>query len=169
VTAVNVSAVGLDRGRRLADARGVVVDWVRADLRDYQADAGTFQPALIAYLQLRAAELDGVLRRAVTALAPRGVLLALGHDMTNLTEGTGGPPDPAVLYTPWSIARSLGGITVLRAERSASEGGARSAAARQVWGAEPASSAYPYRRLADVGGPGSIPVTGWRRRAGLRG
>ena len=63
---------------------------------------------LVAYLQLREAELDGVLRRAVTGLAPGGVLLVLGHDVTNLIEGTGGPPDPAVLYTPESIVRSLG-------------------------------------------------------------
>jgi hypothetical protein len=37
--------------------------------------------------------------------------------VTNLTDGTGGPQDPAVLYTPESITRSLGGLTVLRAER----------------------------------------------------
>jgi SAM-dependent methyltransferase len=117
VTAVDFSAVGLDKGRRLAEASGVSVDWVRADLRDYQPEPNSFQLVLVAYLQLRAAELDGVLRRAVTALAPGGVLLVVGHDLTNLAEGTGGPPDPAVLYTPESITRSLGGLTVLRAER----------------------------------------------------
>ncbi len=41
----------------------------------------------------------------------------MGHDVTNLTEGVGGPPDPEVLYTPESITRSLSGLTVLRAER----------------------------------------------------
>ena len=70
VTAVDFSAVGLDKGRRLAQDRGVAVDWVRADVRDYQPEPGSFQLVLIAYLQLREAELDGVLRRAVTALAP---------------------------------------------------------------------------------------------------
>src|ERR1022692_354292 len=81
--------------------------------RSGDADA----PVLVAYLQLHEPELDGVLRRAVTALAPGGTLLVVGHDVTNLTEGTGGPPDPAVLYTPESITRSLGGLTVVRAER----------------------------------------------------
>jgi SAM-dependent methyltransferase len=117
VTAVDFSAAGLEKGRRLAQARGVVVDWVHADVRDYQPEAASFQLVLVAYLQLREAELDGVLRRAVTGLAPGGVLLVVGHDVTNLTEGTGGPPDPAVLYTPESIARSLAGLTVVRAER----------------------------------------------------
>lgn len=117
VTAVDFSAVALDKGRRLAGARGLVIEWVRADLRDYQPQERSFQLVLIAYLQLREAELDGVLRRAAAALAPGGVLLVVGHDVTNLTEGTGGPPDPAVLYTPESITRALGGLTVLRAGR----------------------------------------------------
>ena len=117
VTAVDFSAAGLEKGRRLAQARGVGIDWVHADARDYQPEAGSFQLVLVAYLQLGESELDGVLRRAVTALAPGGVLLVVGHDVANLTEGTGGPPDPAVLYTPASIARSLPGLTVVRAER----------------------------------------------------
>jgi SAM-dependent methyltransferase len=117
VTAVDFSAAGLDKGRRLAEARGVTIDWVHADVRDYQPEAGSFQLVLVAYLQLAESELDGVLRRTATGLAPGGVLLVVGHDVTNLTEGTGGPPDPAVLYTPESITRSLGGLTVLRAER----------------------------------------------------
>jgi len=117
VTAVDFSAAGLGKGRRLAEARGVTIDWVHADVRDYQPEAGSFQLVLVAYLQLAESELDGVLRRTATGLAPGGVLLVVGHDVTNLTEGTGGPPDPAVLYTPESITRSLGGLTVLRAER----------------------------------------------------
>jgi SAM-dependent methyltransferase len=117
VTAVDFSEIGLDKGRRLAAARGVVIDWVHADLREYRAEAGAFQLVLVAYLQLRADELDGVLRGAATALAPGGVLLVVGHDVTNLTEGTGGPQDPAVLYTPEGITRSLDGLTIVRAGR----------------------------------------------------
>jgi SAM-dependent methyltransferase len=115
VTAVDFSAVGLDKARRAADDRGVAVSWVHADARDYQAEPGSFQLVLVAYLQLREAELQQVLRRAVTALAPGGVLLLIGHDVENLTEGAGGPQDPAVLHTPESITGSLGDLTVLRA------------------------------------------------------
>ena len=48
----------------------MAVDWVCADVRGYQSEPASFQLVLVAYLQLREAELDGVLRRAVTALAP---------------------------------------------------------------------------------------------------
>ena len=61
VTAAYFSAVGLDKGRRLADARGVAVDWVRADVLGYQPEAQSFRLVRAAYLQLRAADLDGVL------------------------------------------------------------------------------------------------------------
>ncbi len=118
VTAVDFSAVGLEKGRRLAENRAVSVDWALADVRDYRPEPGSFRLVLIAYLQLPEPELDTVLRHAVKALAPGGVLLVVGHDVTNLTEGTGGPQDPAVLHTPESITRSLGDLTVLRAERA---------------------------------------------------
>ena len=46
---------------------------------------------------------------------PAGVLLVVGHDLANLTEGTGRPSDPAVLYTAKSLVRSLDGLVVQRA------------------------------------------------------
>lgn len=115
VTAVDFSAAGLDKGRQLAASRGVSVDWVHADVRSYQPSAGAFELVLIAYLQMPAAEITGVLRGAASALSPGGTLLVVGHDVDNLTEGAGGPQDPAVLYTPELITRPLDGLTVLRA------------------------------------------------------
>jgi hypothetical protein len=53
----------------------------------------------------------------VTSVAGWRVGLAVGHDVTNLTEGAGGPQDPAVPHTPGSITSSLEDLTVLRAER----------------------------------------------------
>jgi SAM-dependent methyltransferase len=117
VTAVDFSAVGLEKARRLAREHGAQVDWVLADVVDYQPEAAAFQLVLVAYLQLAAPSLDRVLRHAVSALAPGGTLLVVGHDVTNLAGGVGGPQDPAVLYTPESITRSLGGLTVQRAGR----------------------------------------------------
>ncbi len=117
VTAVDFSAVGLDKARRLARERGVQVDWVHADLLGYRPEAAAFQLVLVAYLQLTAASLDPVLRRAAGALAPGGTLLVVGHDVTNLSGGVGGPQDAAVLYTPEAVTRSLDGLTVRRAER----------------------------------------------------
>ena len=45
----------------------------------------------------------------------------IAHDSTNLTEGTGGPQDPAVLYTADDVLDDLADadLEVVRAERVA--------------------------------------------------
>jgi SAM-dependent methyltransferase len=120
VTAVDFSRVGLEKGRKLSAARGVdeaQVDWIVADLRDYEPERGTYDLALIAYLQVSPQVRAAVLARAAAALAPGGTVFVVGHDLTNLTEGVGGPQDPDVLYTPEALRSELPGLRILRAER----------------------------------------------------
>ena len=120
VTAVDFSRVGLEKGRKLSAARGVDearVDWIVADLRDFEPDRDFYDLVLIAYLQV-SPELRGtVMARAAAALAPGGTAFVVGHDLTNLTEGTGGPQDPDVLYTPEAVRAELPGLRVVQAER----------------------------------------------------
>jgi SAM-dependent methyltransferase len=117
VTAVDFSAVGLAKAARLARAKNVTVDWVRADVLDYQPAPGHCQLVLVSYLQLPAAELATVLGRAAAAVAPGGSAFVIGHDVTNLTEGIGGPTQADVLYTPEAVAAALDGLRIQRAER----------------------------------------------------
>lgn len=120
VTAVDFSRVGLRKGRRLSATRGVAegqVDWIVADLCDYRPERGAYDLALIAYFQVGAKVRATVLGRAAAALAPGGTAFIVAHDLTNLTEGAGGPQDPEVLYTPEAVRAELPGLRVLRAER----------------------------------------------------
>jgi SAM-dependent methyltransferase len=117
VTAVDFSPVALAKARALAQTRGVAVDWVLADLREYRPAPAAYDLVLVAYLQLFPPERTAVLHGAVAALAPNGTLLVVGHDLANLAEGVGGPQDPAVLYTPESIVAELDGLTVHQAVR----------------------------------------------------
>jgi len=120
VTAVDFSRVGLDKARKLSAARGVddgQVDWVVADLDDYRPAREAFDLVLMAYFQVGAVLRAKVLAGAVAALAPGGTLLVVGHDLTNLAEGAGGPRYPEVLYTPEGITAELCGLRVVRAGR----------------------------------------------------
>jgi SAM-dependent methyltransferase len=120
VTAVDFSGVGLNKGRKLAAARGVDearIEWILADLGEYEPDQGSFDLVLVAYLQVGAELRAAVLARAAAALHPGGTLLVVGHDLANLTEGVGGPQYPEVLYTPESITAEVRGLRVLRAGR----------------------------------------------------
>ena len=47
--------------------------------------------------------------RGLDVLRPGGTLLLVAHDSTNLTEGTGGPQDPAVLMTAEDVLADLDG------------------------------------------------------------
>ncbi|MBE1491389.1 class I SAM-dependent methyltransferase [Plantactinospora soyae] len=116
-TAVDFSPIAIDKGRRLAEAAGVDVEWVVADLLDHVPEPAGFELVLVAYLQLPPEQLGAVLDRAARAVAPGGVLLVVGHDATNLSDGVGGPQSPDLLYTPEAIAARLAGLRVDRAER----------------------------------------------------
>ncbi len=117
VTGVDFSEVALEKGARLAAARGVDVEWVAADLLAYEPAPRAFDLVVLLYLQLPEAELRPVLRRAAAAVAPGGTFLLVAHDRTNLAEGHGGPSDARVLYSADDVAAELDGFEVVRAER----------------------------------------------------
>lgn len=117
VTAVDFSDVALEKARRLAAARDVDVDWVLADVLEYEPEPRAFDLVVVLYLQLPRDELVRAISRAVEAVAPGGTLFVLAHDSANLTEGYGGPKDAAVLYTAEDVVPELGDLLVERAER----------------------------------------------------
>jgi SAM-dependent methyltransferase len=117
VTAVDYSEVALAEARRRAAARAVEIDWILADLTEWWPPAGAFDLVCVLYLQLPAGERRLVLGRAAGALAPGGAILVVGHHLSNLTEGYGGPKTADVLFTPEDVAADLDGLDVERAER----------------------------------------------------
>jgi SAM-dependent methyltransferase len=116
VTGVDFSEVALAEARRRAAALGLDVDWILADVTQWEPERDAFDLVCILYLQVPAADRREVLRRAVSALAPEGTLLVVGHHVRNLAEGVGGPASPDVLFTPEEVAASLAGLSVERAE-----------------------------------------------------
>lgn len=114
VTGVDFSDVAVDKARRLATARGVRAEWVVADLVDWEPP-GAFDLVLLAYLQVPAADRQRIWPRAAAAVAPGGTFFLVGHDVRNITEGTGGPGDPAVCYRADDVLAVLEGFTVTTA------------------------------------------------------
>ncbi len=114
VTAADFSAVGLDKGRRLAQGvsqpAGVAdrISWIVADATttDWPPE---FDLVVVAYLQLAESERRAAALRAFAALQPGGRLVWVVHDSTNLTDGVGGPQDPTVLMTADDILTDLTG------------------------------------------------------------
>ena len=119
VTAVDFSGVALAKARELAAKQGVSVRWVEADVVESALPEGPYDLVLLCYLQLPAAARRVVLTKASSALAAGGTVLVIAHDIRNLTEGVGGPQDPAVLCGPEDVAADLDGhgLVVTKAER----------------------------------------------------
>jgi SAM-dependent methyltransferase len=113
VTAVDFSAVGIDRGRREAESRGLAVDWVVEDVTGWHPPEGTaYDLALVAYLHIP----EDVFSRLGRWLAPGGALVVVGHALRNLTEGVGGPQDPALLHTTVQLRAAAQDLDVERCE-----------------------------------------------------
>jgi len=122
VTAVDFSRVGIAKGERLAADSGVTVEWVVADVTTWAPPSTGFGLVLLFYVQLAAPDRAAMLAHAARALGPAGRLVLVAHDLTNLTEGVGGPQDPDVLPTPDLVvadleASGVAELSVQRAER----------------------------------------------------
>lgn len=118
VLAVDWSIVALDKGRAV-EAAGGHVEWIKADATSFEP-AVPVDVALICYLQVPAADRRAAVTHAARSLTPGGVLLVVAHDSRNLTDGTGGPKNPDVLYTAADLTADLddSGLVIERADEA---------------------------------------------------
>ncbi len=117
VTAVDFSQVALRRAAALEaeaeEERGEQLDieWVWGDLRTWELPTSAYDLVLMSYLHLPSYERTPLVRACAAALAANGILLVVGHDTSNLTEGYGGPQDAGVLYTAADLEGDLQDLT----------------------------------------------------------
>ncbi|NYH55087.1 SAM-dependent methyltransferase [Nocardiopsis arvandica] len=105
VTAVDISRVALRRAAS-ADTGGRVA-WARADLTTIPPPAGAFDLVSVQYLPLPHEPDHAALRGLLSAVAPGGTLLIVGHDLADLPPGHEGGFDPSDYYQPADIAELL--------------------------------------------------------------
>ena len=117
VTGVDFSEIAIAKARARSVEEELDIQFVCADLLRYDPEPAAFDLVLVVYLQIPSAERRVVLAEAASALAPGGLLVLLGHDLTNLADGVGGPSDPELLYTSDDIAADLPDLEIEKAER----------------------------------------------------
>jgi SAM-dependent methyltransferase len=116
VTAVDFAEVGLARGKDAAAALDLDINWVCADVNSYAIPSDAFDLVIILYLHIPANELNALIQKAVAGLSHNGHFLYIGHDLSNIEKGQGGPQDPAVLCHPEDIVAELPGFNILTAQ-----------------------------------------------------
>jgi 2-polyprenyl-3-methyl-5-hydroxy-6-metoxy-1,4-benzoquinol methylase len=118
VTAVDFSDVALDRGRQRAEALGVAdsVEWVCADLLEYDPTGGAYDLVLLMFIHLPPAERRRLLQQAAATLNPSGIILVVGYHPVEGSPDESAPRMPN-RFTPDEIVADLDGLHVERAER----------------------------------------------------
>jgi len=112
VHAVDFSEVAVERGSRASGDMGLAIEWEVRDATRLEKKQDAYDLVYIFYLHLPFRELRKVLLRAAESLRINGKLLVVGHDISNIGRGTGGPQDPQVLYTAGSIQSAVPSLKV---------------------------------------------------------
>ncbi|MDI1247523.1 MAG: class I SAM-dependent methyltransferase [Lacunisphaera sp.] len=135
VTAVDQSATGLAKARRLATERNLALATTVADLADYAIQPGTWAAIVSIFLHLPPELRARVYAQAVAGLQPGGVLLLEAYTPAQLAFGTGGPKEVTLLPTLAGLRGELAGLDLLIArecERDVIEGAGHSGRAAVV-------------------------------------
>lgn len=114
-TAVDFSAVALEKGEKLAADHDVSVNFVQGDATTYQAPEQV-DLVVLSYLQLPAPDQAVILNHAKTWVRPGGRLFVIAHDESNVADGYGGPPATEVCYTVDRTVSALDGLKIVTAE-----------------------------------------------------
>ena len=112
VTAVDISTVGLERGRKQADHLGVAtaqkISWLHADLTEWEPPVASFDLVSAQFMHLPSAQRLPLYQRLADSVAPGGVLLIVGHHPSDLETTARRLPDPDPLFTANELADELG-------------------------------------------------------------
>lgn len=100
VSATEISPVALEKAARLARARHVVVDFVRADILNWDWPEAAYDAVVGIFIQFATpAERPRQLAGMKQAVKPGGLLLLQGYTPKQLEYRTGGPSAVENLYT----------------------------------------------------------------------
>jgi SAM-dependent methyltransferase len=125
VTAVDASVVGLNKARKLAEKNGVVVEFVHADLADYELGENRWDGIVSIFCPLPPTVRKQLYKKVEAGLKRNGVFLLEAYTPDQLKHGTGGGNSVDVMQSQDSLSLELAGLTfthLVELERNVVEG-----------------------------------------------
>ncbi|HEV2859630.1 MAG TPA: class I SAM-dependent methyltransferase [Pyrinomonadaceae bacterium] len=125
VTAVDASQVGLNKARKLAEENGVVVEFIHADLADYDLGENRWDGIVSIFCPLPSSLRKQLYKKVEAGLRPNGVFLIEAYTPDQLKHGTGGGNSADVMQTKESLSLELAGLKfthLVELERDVREG-----------------------------------------------
>lgn len=100
VHAVDFSPAALDKARKLADERGVTLEVEQADVLNWNWPEAAYDLVAAVFIQFAPPpERERIIAGIRRCLKPGGVLILQGYTPRQIEFATGGPSNPANLYT----------------------------------------------------------------------
>lgn len=125
VTAVDASLVGLNKARKLAEENGVVVEFIQADLADYDLGENQWEGIVSIFCPLPSSIRKQVHQKVAAGLKPNGVFLLEAYTPNQLKYGTGGGSSVDVMQSQETLSQELAGLKfqhLIELERDIIEG-----------------------------------------------
>ena len=110
VTSVDSSIVGLEKGKALAQLRGVPFQTQLVDLADWAPEPASVDAVVLIYVHLPEAFRATAHRALAQALRPGGRLILEGFHPDQLQFNSGGPKDVTMLMTPEQLTQDFAGL-----------------------------------------------------------
>lgn len=112
VTAIDFSDTAIDKARQIAKKRGVTVNWIIEDVATYPLTTGAYDLVAILYLHTSRTERERWLPNVVRAIRAGGTFVYIGHDLSNIENGVGGPQNPELLPPVTEITDAMPGFQI---------------------------------------------------------
>jgi cyclopropane fatty-acyl-phospholipid synthase-like methyltransferase len=113
VDAFDISPVGIEKAKKLAQQQGVEVNFSIHGVEDYPWTTGDYDAVVAIFIQFADPDTRATLfKRMKSALKPDGVILLQGYTPKQLEYKTGGPPNLSHLYTEELLQDAFGDLDV---------------------------------------------------------
>jgi cyclopropane fatty-acyl-phospholipid synthase-like methyltransferase len=113
VTTIDFSPAALEKSRALAAERGVKLRSEVADVTTWRWPVAAFDVVVAIFIFVAPAERPAFLANLKNALNPGGLLLMQGYRPKQIEYRTGGPSDPARMYTRAILEAGFGDMAKL--------------------------------------------------------
>ena len=110
VTAVDASLVGLNKARKLAEENDVVVEFIHADLADYDLGENKWDGIVSIFCPLPSSLRKELYKKVIAGLKQNGVFLLEAYTPDQLKHGTGGGNAVDVMQSEESLRLELAGL-----------------------------------------------------------
>lgn len=125
VTAVDASIVGLNKARKLAEENGIIVEFIHADLADYDLGENKWDGIVSIFCPLPSSLRKQLYKKVEAGLKLNGVFLLEAYTPAQLKYGTGGGNSADVMQSKESLRLELTGLKfrhLVELERDVIEG-----------------------------------------------